>query len=1023
MLKVLDIVLRSNDITMTESSLPTFQAFCEHHDASSLLANSAYLQQYAGVVQLYAQHASTAHLLGKGHLSRPVQMRWRSAGLEAIKAVASSDALGNLPGRQIHIIAPVVLENVWSDDEDFIELLLQRMQSEEKADAEKALRRRTSVATTGTADTGGASNPLAFSGTARDVDMAAEEDIGLLAMQCLKSIFEIPIRTQIYAATGELLKFILARAHQSETVLATNEKGFLHDRGWAVQIYSLVARWAPVQDRYTILVSALDTLTKLPIQEKNLDQHITLTSVIGSLLRSDVNLIGLSVMDVLWALVKHMNKLLQLSHEATGDDSVLDEKNEADGEPGSLSKRKELLNCLENCLGDLATHVYYADQVSDMIAAVIIRLKPGKSSSTSPTPQGEKTDGQEPSTEQSATDLADSQSQFDAFLSQRRGRISALKVIKAMLLVATPRTKLAGNRSSSRNRVPMQVWEGTQWLLRDVDGLVRKAYVDAFMTWLDRETTSADSRAHHEALIHPRAPFKDSREPAASAQRAVSNASNREHPVTVHRSQFLAWLHLAAYDNALQYVDFEADMVMLHALLTKLTFRLGVNAVQYGLPMIYRLQEDIQELEVPIQKVRVAAICHGYFWALAEKFEFEASPAGRAILNEIARRRDKGFWIDGINIPPPALGDIGTPGQVGSTREWDLAALESEELLPFDDRTTLVECVATGYGETARSPPSSPAASPGRTSTHVILGSTVSSAPPDQSGLELPSAFRSQMQADWSRENVVSALMAASKSESISGSKSGTIGTARNRLTVNIATASANGNTSLASRGSKRNLRPPVAAGQVHRVGSKSRLRKSSVRSETSPDRSAGHKAGVASVDQLKMILSGKATPRALGLSGMGDTDEDGEDESSDSMLSYDYSASELSSHGPAQGRKGPALASPESAAAMEAPDKEAATPSEEKDEVDVVPPVPPLPDMETLASRGSIQVGDRLTVKDVAKHSRGNMASRGGDSLRSLSVREKDEGPRATNLQELLMGIDSRSSEGGLGPVSKPPY
>ena len=31
---------------------------------------------------------------------------------------------------------------------------------------------------------------------------------------------------------------------------------------------------------------------------------------------------------------------------------------------------------LQQCIGDLATHVYYADQISDMVSAILGRLKP-----------------------------------------------------------------------------------------------------------------------------------------------------------------------------------------------------------------------------------------------------------------------------------------------------------------------------------------------------------------------------------------------------------------------------------------------------------------------------------------------------------------------------------------------------------------------------------------------------------------------------------------------------------------------
>ena len=38
-LKILKTIIDSGDITMVEASIPTFEAFCLHHDGASLLAD------------------------------------------------------------------------------------------------------------------------------------------------------------------------------------------------------------------------------------------------------------------------------------------------------------------------------------------------------------------------------------------------------------------------------------------------------------------------------------------------------------------------------------------------------------------------------------------------------------------------------------------------------------------------------------------------------------------------------------------------------------------------------------------------------------------------------------------------------------------------------------------------------------------------------------------------------------------------------------------------------------------------
>ncbi|KAM5346950.1 hypothetical protein ACJ41O_009955 [Fusarium nematophilum] len=1032
-LKVLDTVLRSEDITMIESSLPTFEAFCDFHDAALLSADQAYLGQYEDIVRLYAQLASTQPLPGKESLSSPVKVRWRNAGLEAIRSISTADALASITGRQMDVIMPRILENLWSDTPDFLEVLQQRLEAEERIDTEKLLRRRTSIATVATVDTAGDTNPVALSGTAGDVDRLAEEEVGVLAMQCLKSIFIVPNRSQIHVATVSLLSFIQERASQGDSVVTLDDDDDRdRDSGWAIGIYNIISRWAPVQDRYIILVAALDTLLRIPTQDATLDQQLALTTIMSSLLRSDVNLIGLSVMDVLLGLIKQMRKLFRL--RSPGSQS--DDGDATEPEQAVPQKTRHLLTRLELCIGDLATHVYYADQISDMVAAVIHRLKPTRSSSTNSSPGGEKAAGNDAGPGASTIELTDSQ-QLDHYFSLNAGRASALNVIKAILLVANPQKKLTSNLALSRNPVPIHVWEGTHWLLRDPDGRVRKAYMDALITWLEREATATDEKAVDETLPRSRSSLKVNRELANANinRRAVSNASNRERVSKSRQSQFLPLLHLVIYDNALQFVEYENDLVMLHILLTKLVFKLGVNAVRHGLPMIYQLQESIQEIDIPLHKVRIAALCHGYFWALTEKFDFEASVVGRAIQNEVVRRRSKGFWVEGIHVPPPSADLVGLPGENAPQPEWDSVALEREELLPFDDRNSLVECIASSYHESIQTPPGSPAASPGRGVSGPILGPTLNSTGATEADSELPDAFREQMLTDWSRDAAVAMLASVGKSESMTGSKTGTSVTNRGHLTVNTngLNGNGNGNGPVSPYGSQYNLMRPHSSHALRerdrdrdRDGTPTKARKSSLRSAASPSlsMSVSNRGVVASVEQLKLVLSGNPPPKTAGLAGA-------DDDSGDSMVSYDYSPSEISFNPPVQTeqassptsinkrpgtatRRGPLSAHPPLGGPPNLHD-------ENGEDDEVVPPVPPLPNVSLLGGKRSPIQSIEVSFQDSAKSGRRSLHSRGGDGTRPKSVRSQYG--KTMDLQDLLRGIDSRPSEGSLGNVTRPPY
>ncbi|KAI1504876.1 hypothetical protein F5X99DRAFT_329769 [Biscogniauxia marginata] len=1024
-LKVLALVLRSNDITMVEASLPTFEMFCEHHDVSSLFADQAYLRQYEEVVREYATCASALKAADGGPPSKPVALRWRNAGLEAIQSVARSDALSSVAGRQLNVIVPIILENLWTDDEDTLHTLLQRSHTGEKVEAPGLVRRRTSVSTVKTAEEGGDANPIAISGTSGDIDKLAEEDIGVVAMRCLQQVFVMPNRAQLHEATAALLKFIKERMGQKEVVVkAKDEKG--RDTGWAIKMFDLVARWAPVQDRYVIITTVADALLRMPPTNENIEEQIVLAAIIGSLLRSDINLIGLNVIDVLLGLLQHMKRALR---HGIGSGDGNSPATPHDAIPPSVTaniqqmsaQQTELLGRIQQCIGDLATHVYYADQISDMISAILLRLKPHPSVANA-TPSPEKTDSP-PAPAASTGNISEDQHHLDSFFALELAKVIALKAVKSILLIANPKTKISGNVSLTRNKVPIQVWEGTHWLLRDPDGQVRKAYVDALITWLDRETSRADLKARDETSQRQARMASREVPPASATRRAVSSASAREKPGRIARSHFLQLLHLAIYDNALQFVENDADIALLHVLLAKLTGKLGVNAARFGLPVVFRLQEDIQEAETPSAKVRLGCLCHGYFWALSEQFDFESSHVGQAIQQEISRRRSKQFWVDGVHVPPPPLEYIGTSSTLGDRSKIPIQEVESEALLPFDDRLGMVDCICNNYQESAISPPTSPTASPSRTFTHPILGSTLSTIPPVNAERELPIKFREEMLAEWTREAATAALQASSKSASLSGSKSGTIFTRGNRLAVNGALANGHSpNRPGSAYANQTNLRPGSrAAGQG---GTMAALRKSSVQSRGS-GRSGSSRGFVASVDQLKSVLSGDpvrpATFRTLR--------ED--DDSSESMASCDYSPSELSFNPPPH--EGGEL-SEAALARMRSKSRErkasgdsggplTSHPAEDEDG-DAVPPVPPLPPSVAGKSPSPEATKERNIVASPTHTHRTpkrHLKSRGGESLLTGSFANSVSA--SMDLQSMLKGIDSNSRQNTIGNLTKPPY
>jgi protein EFR3 len=797
---------------MVEESIPTLETYCKHLDASSWAADKEHSQQFLHIVQTYTTFASKEAMAGlKVPPSPPVAIRWRTAGLKAIRSIVGSEVFATESGQKLSIVMPVILENLYSDAEDVLASLQQRAQTGEKVDMEKARQRRLSMATVTTVDTVDA-NPVVASGTTADADKEAEDEVRALAVRCLKHIFAIGTgsnRGQIRLATALTLKYIASRNPPTMTVAQTSPHSGKQGN-WATSLIEAVAKWTPVQDRFIIVVTAMETLVRSPIAESTLEKQLTLATMIDWLLSSSINLIGLSVMDVLLGFIQHTLLLLQLGgrdskvvphpQQTDGLDLFRDASNTFEPERGltqSVSEstaspiRHELLLRLQKCIGDLATHIYYTDQISDMMTAILARLKPSAQSDVASTSAAIDDPAAAARAIAKSASLQEDPS-TDGFFSFATARVIALRAVKDILVTANFRKSTTGAAAEARSRVGVQVWEGTQWLLRDEDRDVRYAYVDALLTWLKLETNKTDL---HLPKDGPRKP-KPAKKPGAEneevkpTKRAVSGASRRENKPT--KSTFLQLLHLAIYDNALDTPETDSDILLLHLLLTNLIERLGVNAVRPGLPMIFRLQEVVlnnESEDAAKAKVNVASLVHGYLWALTEKFDFETTRVGSEINAEIARRKRTALWLDKVRFPPMPVDQV-----VSASRLNEKPSVIPEDTVgtikPYLNRFDLVLEIANAYDNSRVDPLSSPPASPGRVFSVPSLGFGygygISPGPRPSPEHQMPQKVKDEMLFDWSRESCIAAVEKESaKTASISGSKTGTGSGIRNHLTVN----------------------------------------------------------------------------------------------------------------------------------------------------------------------------------------------------------------------------------------------
>lgn len=802
-LRILSIVLQSKDLTLAEDSTALFEAFCQHHDVATLAADQEHIGHYEDVIRSYAGFAAQQGSSSpKDGLSAPIRLRWKAVALAAMRSITASEAVGADGGRQMSIVMPVLLQSLCPDDDGFFWILQQRFQATEVIDKESLTKRRKSNATVQTVDEVSRPSSAALSATTDDADRLAEEEVGMQALQSLKQIFTANNRAQIRMATAAMIRFICGNAMQG---VASSGPGLpMQQRQWTTALVETVTRWTPVQDRFIIVVTIMETLVRSPIAEENIVQQLLLAILVDCLLKSSINMIGLSVMDVLLGLVQHILLLLQLGgkgsnvlphHQQTDAIDLFQETSglisePTAGKPGTIrevfspsSSRQELLDLLQHCIGDLATHIYYSDQVADIITAILLRLKPSANSGVSTMAAAIEHPQAAAQAIANSVQLQENPD-TDDFFSFGTARVTALRAVKEVILVANMKGPASGGAAIGRNRLGVRVWEGTQWLLRDPDRRVRRAYVDALLTWLRLEMSKDDLRVLDDKrqLLYRPSRIADSTEWAQLTRRAVSNASHRERQAKPSNSSFLQLLHLAIYDNALEAPESPADILLLHLLLLKLVEKLGVNATKEGLPMILRLQEDINVdtiIATPTAKINIGSLVHGYLWALTEKFDLDSTRVGYEIQTEISRRKRHKLWLDGVQLPPIPLDAImTTTSTTFSSERLPIPVLQREALKPFDSREALVDQIAESYTESVVSPPSSPPTSPSRHFSLPVLSTSI----PPSTKINFPPKIKEAMLAEWTKEICIAGVEeATTRTVSLSGSRTGTNLSARGR--------------------------------------------------------------------------------------------------------------------------------------------------------------------------------------------------------------------------------------------------
>ncbi|CAG8673878.1 5323_t:CDS:10 [Cetraspora pellucida] len=470
------------------------------------------------------------------------ERRCRFIGIHALQSAITSDALHSTSAKvQLQHIVPAILYNL-IDDLNRLETLQNADHELVNSDSTGRLRRFSANITT-----------------------ISVEDNTNLAYNCLKQLFTMSNPSYINYSLGSVFNFL------EDTAMWT-QSNF---------IISLAS---------TIL-SSLKQLEALPTGSSPTPKKVSLVKILSFILSGDTPLVGFSILEVLDCLLRLLLSSLKNSDGINDDDNITD------------SNESDLLICqqLTSCIGGLATHIYYANQISDIIEYIIQRLR------INPEPIDQSQQGSSHSSIIEGYPLSE----------LRKTLLKCLDIV-----VRTNKESEIRHSEITRCEVPVEVFHSSIDLCMDEDLGVRIAYAQVLARFLDNGNMPRELKE------------------VDSTQLTYFNKP---------AIYFLNSLHVSLYQYAMLKNSQPADHVALLSLLRALLVRFRADQIIRGVPVVFKLQSEAKDesLESFAQQRALASVILLYFRDIASVLDI---PKLHEYIDGVqAERMDKRQWSTYIN--------------------------------------------------------------------------------------------------------------------------------------------------------------------------------------------------------------------------------------------------------------------------------------------------------------------------------------------------------------------------------------
>lgn len=560
-LSILLSVIKSNDLALCQHASSVVDTFCQYHDGALFSGDPSYVQQFHQLVESYVS-------LTENSIAGPNEAQWKLVGLEALKSFSSSVAISTPTGlSHIHKIVPAVLSTLAADS-----------------------------TSSSLVQIGSHLNPLGrresrrYSTAPEPPTLTGESLLLSTSMTALKQLYDTTSNMVLKATVVTTLAFI---------------RGSPMPEQWKSTLIITCAKWVPVQIRFTMVSLLVDKLTTLPLED--ISYQVSIAHLTSSLLSSSVNMIGLSVIDVQRSLLHRQAVVLRnvtQEHYHAGQPSIYD-----------------LIAILRKCIVDLASHIYYATQIPDMLSELLYRFQDAM-----PNASAHSTGANTPMGATLGIDTVNTNAN-SLFHSLYISNI--LKTITKILALSSARANQGHDIS-----LTISSWDGTQKLLTHPDPEVRTTFANTIIMLL----TNQSIQSSPVLALNGGPGFTVTSGPVGRIIWELNNLANAHQLPLV--SDYLAIYHIST------------------VLITNLSLKGAVRAVA----LAFELQEKAQELisrnkdvDLPstpaalIHAIALASVSIAVFNILAKTFDFEG--LYEFTKEEIDRRKAARLWYPAIDSP------------------------------------------------------------------------------------------------------------------------------------------------------------------------------------------------------------------------------------------------------------------------------------------------------------------------------------------------------------------------------------